>query len=284
MSPSDALVTARLVAAACGDILAASFGQISFRSKAGMSHDLVTDADIASERAAVALIAERHPGHVVLGEENATAPPPADPAAEPHLWIIDPLDGTTNYAHGLPHFAVSIAYYEHGRPVAGVVLNPIRGQRYEASVGGGAFLVVEKEKSGGEERTPLSVASVDSLDAVLVGCGFYYDRGPMMQATLAVIEEVLGHGIHGIRRMGTASLDLCQVASGQYGAFFEYSLQPWDYAAGRLIVEEAGGRVSTARGEPDIPLAKTGMLATNGAVHDVLADILVRHAEKFAST
>ena len=271
-APDVALPVAREVAAACSDVLMASFGTIAARSKeGGVSHDLVTDADVASERAAAAILRERFPNHAILGEENAASPPPSDPAAEPSLWIIDPLDGTTNYAHGLPHFAVSIAYYERGRPVAAIVANPARGERYEATVGGGAT------RHDGKGSRPLRVAEANSLDAVLVGCGFYYDRGPMMQATLAAIEETFGHGIHGIRRMGTASLDLCQVASGQFGVFFEYKLQPWDYAAGRLIVTEAGGRVSTCEGG-DIPVEATSFLATNGRLHDAMLAIVRRHA------
>ena len=272
LPPEDALATARRTAEVCGAILMDLFGVISYDSKAGTSHDLITQADVDSERAGAGVIRAAHPGHIVLGEENATAPPPEDPASEPALWIIDPLDGTNNFAHGLPHFAVSVAYYERGEPVAGVVLNPARGDRFEACRGGGAHLIRPDH-----DPVALAVGHEQTLDNVLVGCGFYYDRGPMMRATLAAIEEVFGHGIHGIRRMGTASLDLCMVAAGQLGAFFEYQLQPWDYAAGRLIVEEAGGRVTDALGDP-LPMSKTSILATNGPLHEPLGPILKRHA------
>ena len=278
---TDPLALAHDVATACGEILMQSFGSIVARSKAGgVSHDLVTDADLASERRAVELIRAAQPDAAILGEENATGAPPKHPERERSLWIIDPLDGTTNYAHGLPHFAVSVAYYERGEPVAGVVWNPARGDRYAAARGQGATFSGQGATFSGQGATPggepLRVGGQSALDEVIVGCGFYYDRGPMMQATLAAIEELFGRGIHGIRRMGTASLDLCQVAGGGYGAFFEYQLQPWDYAAGRLILEEAGGRVTTTGGDP-LPVRTTSLLATNGLLHDPMLAITKRH-------
>ena len=275
--PATALQIAREAAHSCGTVLRDRFGTISYESKAGgVSHDLVTEADVESERTAVRLIKQAFPDHAILGEENATAPPPEDPAAEPSLWIIDPLDGTNNFAHGVPHFAVSIGYYERGEAVAGVVLNPAHGDLFSAARGQGAF--AESTIEPNRDPVRLTVGTETSLDHVLIGCGFYYDRGPMMKATLAAVEEVFGHGIHGIRRMGTASLDLCAVAAGQFGAFFEYQLQPWDFAAGRLILSEAGGRVSNAFGDP-LPLAATSILASNGPLHELLLPILKSHGD-----
>ena len=138
-----------------------------------------------------------------------------------HLWIIDPLDGTNNFAHRIPHFAVSVAYYHRGQPVVGAVLNPARDEIFTAVRGGGAFC-------NGE---PVSVCDATSLDQALIGCGFYYDRGAMMRSTLAAVEDFFGHDIHGIRRFASA-LDLCQVGCGHFGGFFEYELSPWDFAAG----------------------------------------------------
>lgn len=240
--------------------------------KAGAaSYDLITEADIACERAITDLLIERFPSHAILGEESQTdganrRSVDDDLAAEPYLWVVDPIDGTTNFAHGIPHFAISIGCYRHGKPVAGVVLNPARNDRYEAIAGGGAF----------HNGASISVAPATSLSDCLVGCGFYYDRGAMMRATLNAIEEVFSHDIHGIRRMGTASLDLCQVATGMYGGFFEYQLSPWDFAAGRLVLEEAGGRVTTGRGE-SLPLRKTSVLASNGLLHETLCSITSKH-------
>ncbi|MCA9065147.1 MAG: inositol monophosphatase, partial [Planctomycetaceae bacterium] len=208
------------------------------RSKS-RSIDLVTDADVASERSIVKLIREAFPDHSILGEEEAAA----DVSAE-HLWIIDPLDGTTNFAHLIPHFAVSIAYWHNGQAQHGVIWNPIRDDLYIAQRGGGAT----------HNGKPIKTGIQTDLSEVLVGIGFYYDRGAMMEATLAAVADLFRQQIHGVRRFGTASLDLAHVASGLYGAYFEYQLSPWDFAAGRLFVEEAGGRVTTARGD-ELPLA-----------------------------
>ena len=139
----------------------------------------------------------------MLGEESHR-----EDITSEHLWIIDPLDGTNNFSHKIPHFAVSVAYYHRGRPSCGVIHNPLRNDWYTAARGRGALY---------NER-PVSVAESTRLDEVLVGVGFYYDRGRMMEATLAAIQELFRNNIHGIRRFGTASLDLCQVGTGQFGA------------------------------------------------------------------
>ncbi len=238
-----------------------SFGRDqTVRAKAGV--DLVSDADLASERIIVDLLRRESPGDEILGEEGH----PADVAA-PRLWVVDPLDGTTNYAHGIPHFAVSIAFYEGGQPRCGVILNPARQDRFTVIAGGGAC----------HNGRRVQVSPAERLDQVLIGVGFYYDRGAMMEATLAAIHDCFKQQIHGIRRFGTAALDLCHVGVGYYGAFFEYQLSPWDFAAGRLFVEEAGGRVTTGRGEP-LPLQTSSVCATNGRLHEaVLAIVSQRH-------
>lgn len=223
--------------------------------------DLVSEADTRSEQAIAAVIRAAFPDHAILGEELHDAD-----LATPHLWVVDPLDGTTNFAHGIDHFAVSIAYYRDGVAQAGVVHVPLRDQWYGAIRGAGAF--------AGDAAMRVSAAT--RLDEELVGVGFYYDRGAMMEATLAAIRDVFGRGVHGIRRFGTASLDLCQVALGRYGAYFEYELAPWDFAAGRLIVEEAGGRVTTCTGSP-LPLARSTLLASNDRLHEAMLEIVSRH-------
>lgn len=223
--------------------------------------NLVTQADIESEAAIVATIQQHFPDHQVLGEENQKADLDAD-----RLWIVDPLDGTNNFAHRIPHFAISIAYWERGEPTVGVIYNPVREDFYYARKGRGAY----------SRRSPLRVSQATQLSSCLIGCGFYYDRGEMMRATLRAIESCFEKNIHGIRRFGTASLDLVQVASGCYGGFFEYRLEPWDFAAGCLVIEEAGGRVTSCRGEP-LSLQQNTILATNGRIHDELSEIVVRH-------
>jgi myo-inositol-1(or 4)-monophosphatase len=225
------------------------------------SFNLVSDADVESEQAIVERIRRSYPGHAVLAEEAHRG----DARAE-HLWLIDPLDGTNNFAHQLPHFAVSIAYWQAGVPQCGVVYNPMREDWYVAARGQGA------EHNGRRVR----VSAASRLDEILVGLGFYYDRGTIMEATLAAIGDLFRQQIHGIRRFGAAALDLCAVAEGQFGAFFEYELWPWDWGAGLLFVEEAGGRVTNCLGGA-VPLAPTSILASNGVLHDALLDVVSRH-------
>lgn len=256
--------TAHAAADAAGRVLMQYFRRgVAMRHKgAADSVDLVSDADILAERAIVDVITSAYPDHSVLGEEEHSP----DLSAE-HLWIVDPLDGTTNFAHDIPHFAVSVAYYHHGRAEYGVVWNPARSDLYRVQRGDGAY----------HNDRRLAVTSAASFNEVLIAVGFYYDRGAMMEATLNAVRECFGKQIRGIRRMGTASLDLAQVASGSFGAYFEYQLSPWDFAAGRLLVEEAGGRVTAADGRP-LPLQKTSVLASNGDLHAALQEITAQHA------
>lgn len=265
MTLEPLLAVARQAASEAGDILMRyRLDGVEMRNKlatGGAAHDLVSDADLESERRIGKILGEAFPDHELLGEETLAGAPDAE-----HLWIIDPLDGTTNYAHGLPHFAVSIAYYYQGQPQLGVIYNPAREDWFIALRGAGAT----------HNGRLVEVSPARALNEVLVGCGFYYDRGAMMRATLESIGELFTHQIHGIRRFGTAALDLCQVGCGHFGGYFEYQLSPWDFAAGRLFVEEAGGRVTTVLGEP-LPMQKTSLLASNGHLHDAIQEIVGKH-------
>lgn len=254
----DTLRVAAKAAMAGAEIILDYFERgVAMRSKAeDESYNLVSDADVESERAIAALIQREFPAHQILGEEECAG----DINAE-HLWIIDPLDGTNNFAHHIPHFAVCIGYYHQGEAVSAVVVNPVRGDWYYAHRGEGAFHNGQK----------LSVNASAQLSEVMVGCGFYYDRGAMMRATLSAVEAFFEQQIHGIRRFGTAALDLCQVASGQYGVFFEYQLAAWDFGAARLILEESGGTITDAKGAP-LHLRTSSILASNKLLHaDALA-------------
>jgi myo-inositol-1(or 4)-monophosphatase len=256
----EELIVAQEAARAGGAVIARYFREgVAMRSKE--SGNLVSDADLESEHAIVDVIHRRFPGHAVLGEEAHQAD--VDAA---NVWVVDPLDGTNNFAHRICHFAVSIAHCRYGRATCGVVYNPLRDDWYVAARGQGAM----------HNGRTLRVEEHTRLDEVLVGVGFYYDRGKMMMATLDAIRDLFGAQIHGIRRFGAASLDLCQVADGMFGAFFEYELAPWDFAAGQLVVEEAGGRVTTCRGEP-LPLAKSSLLASNGKLHEAVLNIVEKH-------
>jgi myo-inositol-1(or 4)-monophosphatase len=231
------------------------------------SYNLVSQADLDAERAIVAVIRREFPGHAVLGEElhggDGVSP---EVLASEHLWIVDPIDGTNNFVHGIPHFGVSVAYYHRGEPACGVIGNPARDDWFLASRGQGAT----------HNGRAVRVSDNPRLEESLVGFGYYYDRGAMMEATLAAVGDLLRRDIHGVRRMGAATLDLAYVALGCFGAFFEYELAPWDFAAGRLFVEEAGGKVTTCRGGP-LPIARTSVLASNGPIHGAVLEIVSRH-------
>jgi myo-inositol-1(or 4)-monophosphatase len=256
------LDVARQAATVGGEILAGYFRQgIEMRTK--QDCDFVSDADVESERAIIEVIRAAFPDHAILGEEGQANDSAAVDTNAESLWVIDPLDGTTNFAHDIPHFAVSIGFYQKGLPVLGVIFNPARGDWFHAVRDEGAYV----------NGIRVNVAEHASLNESLVGVGFYYDRGTMMEATLASIRDLFQQKIHGIRRFGTASLDLCQVGCGQFGAFFEYELSPWDFAAGRLFVEEAGGRVTNCRGTA-LPLAKSSVLASNGKLHEAILEIV----------
>ncbi len=256
----EELATAQRAARAAGAVIGRYWRDgVAMRGK--QSYNLVSDADLEAEQAVVAVIRERFPESAILGEEAHAG----DVSAE-HLWIVDPLDGTNNFAHHVPHFAVSVAYYHRGQPACGVIYEPLQETMYVAERGQGAFRNGERVRVAASER----------LDEVLVGVGFYYDRGHIMEATLAAIGDFFRQQIHGIRRFGAASLDLCYVGMGLFGAFFEFELSPWDFAAGRLFVEEAGGQVTNCRGEP-LEIAKSSILASNGKIHEQALAITRRH-------
>ncbi|HND53976.1 MAG TPA: inositol monophosphatase family protein [Pirellulaceae bacterium] len=254
------LNVAQQAARAGGEVVARYFRDgVTMRHKE--SYNLVSDADVEAEQAIVRTIRAAFPGHSVLAEEAHR-----DSVDAEHLWIIDPLDGTNNFAHQIPQFAVSVAYYRQGRPQCGVVFDPVREQWYVAAAGKGAY----------HNGQRVSVGTENQLQQILVGVGFYYDRGKIMEATLEAIRDLFHSNIHGIRRFGAASLDLCWVGLGRFGAFFEYELSPWDFAAGRLFVEEAGGKVTTCHGGP-LPIAKSSILATNACLHDEVLSVVRRH-------
>ncbi|MBD3422721.1 MAG: inositol monophosphatase [Chitinivibrionales bacterium] len=223
------------------------------------TNDLVTQADIESEKAIRELILQHYPHHRVLGEEES---PETDANAE-HVWIIDPLDGTTNYAHGIEHVGVSVAYARMGEVVAGAVLDVFRRQLYSAAKGAGSLC----------NGKPIRPAQQRDLTACLIATGFYYDRGRLMEKTCDTITHLFHRNVLGIRRTGTASLDLCWVACGKLDAYFEYHLRPWDYAAGMLIVQEAGG-VCLDRMGNRLRLDSLGVVVTNAKLAGVLMEVV----------
>ncbi len=261
---SPQLKTAIAAATAAGRVLHRFFDQkLDFRIKSG--NEIVSDADFAAETAAIDVIRRQFPDHGVLSEETHQHTRPIGP-----VWIIDPLDGTTNFAHHIPHFAVSIAFMDGVGLHSAVVYNPISQDWFIAERGQGAF----------HNDQPVTVSSTAALSDALIATGFYYDRGAMMRDTLKAIERLFDGHIRGIRRNGVASLDLCWLGCGRFDGYFEYRLGPWDYAAGALFVTEAGGRVTDEKGD-DLLFGHSGVLASNGRLHGVLIDAIERPRSVF---
>ncbi len=198
-------------------------------------NDFVTEVDKAAEAAIIETLLEAYPTHGILAEESGQQAGKGD---EEYQWIIDPLDGTTNFIHGLPQYAISIALAKGGVIEQALVFDPNRNELFTASKGGGAFLNERRIRVSGRTR----------LAAALIGTGFPYRMFEHIDLYLAIFKE-LAQKTAGQRRPGAASLDLAYVACGRYDAFWEFGLAPWDIAAGALLISEAGGLISDLRGE-----------------------------------
>lgn len=273
MNPGLELKVAREAAAAAASIARHGFRnltEIKTENKSDESgyQGIVTQVDVDAEAAIISRIRQTFPDHQFMAEEGF-----AEQISAENLWIIDPLDGTNNFAHGIPHYAISVAYYRNGVPQCGCVLNPETEDEFLTEAGAGAW----------HNDKRVSVNQHTELAETMLAVGFYYDRGAMMRATLAAMEACFENGIHGIRRMGTAALDIVQVGLGRFGGFFEYQLSPWDFAAARLFLTEAEGTITTCQGD-DLPLEKTSVLATNGKLHDPLLEIVQKHAGYASNT
>lgn len=230
--------------------------EISFKSS---TYDLVTNCDIESQKIIVSYIKERFPDHDFLGEEDENR----GAVDSPNLWIIDPIDGTNNFAHGIPHFSISIAYCEHGVVKAGVVIDPFRDEVFWSVAGEGAFL----------NSKPISVSSTENLSGAIIATGFYYDRGSMMERTLNSIKRLFEAPIQGVRRNGSAALDIVWVACGRFDGFFEYELSVWDFAAGLLIAKEAGGIITDSAGR-DLGLRNRSIAVSNPEIYSDFLNIV----------
>lgn len=222
--------------------------------------DLVTEYDQKAQEIIVRLLKKRYPDHGFLSEENLD-----ERGKEPCLWVIDPIDGTTNFAHGSPIFAVSIGLLHHQLPVIGVVYAPCMNELFVAVRGQGAWL----------NDKPIHVSSRDELSQSVLATGFSYNVQRMEQ-NLRHFGRLIRRA-RAIRRLGSAALDMCWVAMGRFDGYWELDLKPWDVAAGWLIVEQAGGRVSDFRGGPFA--AKAGsLLCSNGLIHDQMMAVLCEEA------
>lgn len=242
-----------------GEELARRFrGALQIAFKGGI--DLVTDADRAAEEKVVGFLERRFPGHAILAEERGASQPQGGAAQV--RWIVDPLDGTTNFAHRVPHFCVSVAAEDAEGLAAGALFDPLRGELFLAGRGRGASLNDE----------PLRTSSAAELGAALLSTGFPYDVWTAPELPIALLDAFVRRA-QGLRRMGSAALDLAYVACGRYDGFFEVKLKPWDIAAGALLVSEAGGRATDFDGG-QLALDQGDVLASNGLLHSAMVEVI----------
>jgi len=267
------LATAVEIALRAGDIQRQ--GQESgFRVDKKGRIDLVTEIDLACERMCRETIADRFPDHDILAEEMGGAAPGR--AASRFRWVFDPLDGTTNYAHGLPIYCSSLALEIDGRAEVAAIYDPTRKELFTAERGEGSFL----------NGRALKVSQTETLIDSLLVTGFPYTVHEESGRDLVELFGYFLRRARAVRRLGSAALDLCYVAAGRFEAFWEQHLKPWDVAAGALIVEEAGGRVTGMDGAP-FDLAAAHLIASNGQVHrevvDTIAAFRAERARKLTS-
>ena len=222
------------------------------------TYNLVTEADIAAENKIISIIKNKFPAHSLLTEESGEEIHNSD-----YCWVIDPLDGTNNFYHKFPMFCVSIALYKKGKPLIGVVFDPLKNEFFCAEKNEGAYLNNKKIK----------VSNANTLKKSLLALGFYYERGLLMRKSLGQMKKFFYENVHGIRRTGSAALDLCYTACGRFDGYWELKLNPWDYAAGSLILTEAGGRITDVQGKR-YHLMMGNVAASNGKIHKYMIRIL----------
>ena len=236
-------------------------GEFKISNKEGVNN-LVTEADHAAEKAIIDVIQKEHPGHFILSEETGEIVMDSE-----YKWIIDPIDGTVNFANGIPICCVSIGIEKAGKMILGAVYNPIMGEMFFAQKGYGASFNDKK-------------ITVSEKTEVIKSClvtGFPYTYAETTNSPLQVFERFIKSGVP-VRRLGSAAIDLCWVAAGRFDGFYEHKLQAWDSAAGFLIVEEAGGKVTDFEGNYFSPY-QPHLLATNGKIHDEMLDIINNRKE-----
>lgn len=243
---------------AAAKVVRRHFGKVGYELKG--KANLVTKADVASQKAVLDIIRRRFPQHDYLAEEDAVKNTGAD-----YTWVIDPIDGTTNFAHTFPQCSVSVALFYKNEPVLGGVTNPATGETFLAQKGKGATLNGKK----------IHVSQTPKLDRALLVTGFPYNRFTRMPALLTRFERFL-NSCHDVRRLGSAALDLCWLAAERTDGYWEDNLNPWDVGAGILILQEAGGKVTDYNGKKYKKLPDYGrtLLASNGKIHAQMLKII----------
>jgi myo-inositol-1(or 4)-monophosphatase len=248
------LETAVAIARESGALLADFFARhIPYELKG--ESDLVTEADRTSERLIIERLTQHYPSHAIVAEEGG-----GHESTSGYRWYVDPLDGTTNFAHSFPCFNVTLALEQQGELIAGVIFDPINEELFTAELGAGAFL----------NGNRIHVSKVAKLESALVATGFPSRK--RHQSINIHFYHQLGMATHGVRRCGSAAIDLAFVACGRLDAFWEFGLNPWDMAAGRLLVAEAGGKFSGMHGEPH-QLRGPDLLVDNGLIHEEILEL-----------
>lgn len=260
----ELLATAVRAARAAAPILLRWFGEADLEVRTKAANDFVSRADHESEEKLLAVIRAAHPDHHVLAEESGASP--GDRSA--HEWLLDPLDGTSNFVQGLPYFAISVACRRGEEMLAAAILEPVGGRLFTAAAGGGAWL----------DGRPIRVSERPGLAGAFLATGYPFKAHRALDLYLEVFREVFRQA-RAIRRCGAAALDLAYTAAGVYDGFFEFRLAPWDLAAGSLLVREAGGRVSDLDGG-DGYLQGGNLIAGSPAVHRELLAAVARHADE----
>ena len=256
LNPSTTLSTVITIARGAGAILRAAGSDREADFKLNET-DLVTEYDRRSEAFIVSAIREAFPDHALRGEEGTRINPGAE-----YEWLIDPLDGTTNFAHGLPIYSVVLALLHHSNPIVGVIYDPTRDELFTATKGGGAFL----------GDSPMRVSARQPLSRALLVTGFPYDIRTNPDNNIARFNHFAVRA-RAVRRLGSAALDLAYVSAGRLEGYWESWLNPWDVAAGVLMVREAGGRVTNYDDQP-IPVPNTGLVASNGLIHAEMLTVI----------
>lgn len=256
--PPDQLMTVAVEAARQAGGLLLDYAKAGFRIEHKNPIDLVTDADRAAERCIVELIRRQFPSHRILAEEQG----PTVQAPSRYQWIVDPLDGTTNFAHRFPFYSVSIGVERDGTGLIGVVFDPTRNELFTAQAGAGGHL----------NGTTLAVSRINHLDRALLVTGFAYDIRETANNNLDHFSR-FALKAQGLRRTGSAALDLCYVAAGRLDGFWEVRLNPWDMAAGIVILTEAGGTVTDFSGGAHSIYGKE-LVASNGLIHQAMLEVI----------
>ena len=256
--PTERLLSVAVDASKSAGRLLLDYARSGFHVEHKDAINLVTDADHAAEQCIIDHIRENFPTHSTLAEERGPHAPPTSG----YQWIIDPLDGTTNFAHRFPIYAVSIGVEWNGQGIVGVVYDPNRDELYTGEAGQGAYL----------NHRPIMVSSTNRLDRALMVTGFAYDIRDTADNNLDHFAR-FALKAQGVRRTGSAALDLCYVAAGRFDGFWEVKLSPWDMAAGVVILRAAGGRVTDLRGH-EHSIYQPELVASNGRIHREMLGVI----------